>query len=172
MVTWYYFSFNVLSWVLYSLILTFLLLLPFGHLCSTPLHFNFSFPYCFILNSSLINMKIPLKKSSLNNNFSSSMLTFCCFSCSVLKWSPTLFNSMNCSMPGSSVLHYLQEFTQIHVHWSVMLSNCLILFSFCLQSFSSSGSFPMTSSLHQVAKVLDLQLQHQSFQWIFSVDYL
>ena len=55
MVTWYYFSFNVLSLVLYSLILTFLLLLPFGHLCSTPLHFNFSFPYCFILNSSLID---------------------------------------------------------------------------------------------------------------------
>ena len=31
---------------------------------------------------------------------------------------------MDCSMPGSTVLHYLPEFVQIHVHWvSVMLSN-------------------------------------------------
>ena len=28
------------------------------------------------------------------------------------------------------------------------------------------------SSLHQVAKVLQLQFQHQSFQWIFRVDFL
>ena len=34
------------------------------------------------------------------------------------------------------------------------------------------GLFKWVSSLHQVAKVLDLQLQHQSFQWIFRVDFL
>ena len=34
---------------------------------------------------------------------------------------------MDCSMPGSSVLHYLLEFAQTHVHESVMLSNHLIL---------------------------------------------
>ena len=37
---------------------------------------------------------------------------------------------------------------------------------------SISGSFPMSPLLHQVAKVLELQLQHQSFQWIFRVDFL
>ena len=37
---------------------------------------------------------------------------------------------------------------------------------FCLPSFPASGSFPWVGSLHQVAKVLELQLQHQSFQWI------
>ena len=36
-----------------------------------------------------------------------------------------------------------------------------------LQSFPASGSFPMSHSSHQVAKVLEFQLQHQSFQWIF-----
>ena len=36
-------------------------------------------------------------------------------------------------------------------------------FSFCLQSFPASRSFPMICSLHQVAKVLELQLQHQFF---------
>ena len=34
------------------------------------------------------------------------------------------------------------------------------------------GLFQWVSSLHQVAKVLMLQLQHQSFQWIFRVDFL
>ena len=34
------------------------------------------------------------------------------------------------------------------------------------------GLFQWVSSLHQVAKVLELQLQHQSFQWIFRVDFL
>ena len=34
------------------------------------------------------------------------------------------------------------------------------------------GLFKWVSSLHQVAKVLELQLQHQSFQWIFRTDFL
>ena len=34
------------------------------------------------------------------------------------------------------------------------------------------GLFQWVSSSHQVAKVLELQLQHQSFQWIFSVVFL
>ena len=34
------------------------------------------------------------------------------------------------------------------------------------------GLFQWVSSLHQVAKVLELQLKHQSFQWIFRVDFL
>ena len=34
----------------------------------------------------------------------------------VNKLCPTFCNPMDCSMPGSSVLHYLPEFAQIHVH--------------------------------------------------------
>ena len=34
------------------------------------------------------------------------------------------------------------------------------------------GLFQRVSSLHQVAKVLELQLQHQSFWWIFRTDFL
>ena len=37
----------------------------------------------------------------------------CC--CSVAKSYPTLCNPMNCSTPGSPVLHYLPELAQIHV---------------------------------------------------------
>ena len=40
-----------------------------------------------------------------------------CFCCWVSKSCPTLCNPMNCSTPGSPVLHYLLEFAQIHVHW-------------------------------------------------------
>ena len=54
------------------------------------------------------------------------------------------------------------------------ISSSVIPFSFCLQSFQHQGIFQWVSSLHQVAKVLELQLQlqPQSFQWIFRVDFL
>ena len=58
---------------------------------------------------------------------------------------------------------------------SVMPSNHLILcrpLLLDLQSFPALGSFQWVSSLHQVAKVLEFQLQHQSFQWIFRTDFL
>ena len=49
------------------------------------------------------------------------------------------------------------------------ISSSVVSFSSCLQSFPASGSFQWVGSLHQVAKVLELQ--HQSFQWIFRVDF-
>ena len=52
---------------------------------------------------------------------------------------------------------------------SVIPSNCLIL---CHLLSQHHGLFQWVSSLNQVAKVLELQLQHQSFQWIFKVDWL
>ena len=50
----------------------------------------------------------------------------------------------------------------------ITISSSATPFSFCLQSFPASGSFTMISTLYQVAKVLELQLHHQSFQWIFN----
>ena len=47
------------------------------------------------------------------------------------------------------------------------VSNHLIL-CFCLQSFSASESFSVSQLSNQIAKVLELQLQKQSFQHIFS----
>ena len=51
------------------------------------------------------------------------------------------------------------------------ISSSVIPFS-CLKSFPTSESFPRVSSSHRVAKVLEYQLQHQSFQWIFRTDFL
>ena len=55
------------------------------------------------------------------------------------------------------------------------ISSSVVPFSSCLQSFPASGSFQMSQVakvLHQVARVLEFQLQHQSFQWIFRTDFL
>ena len=51
------------------------------------------------------------------------------------------------------------------------ISSSVIPFSSRLQSFPASGSSKWVTSSHQVAKVLEFQLQHQSFQWIFSTDF-
>ena len=51
-------------------------------------------------------------------------------------------------------------------------SSSVIPFSSCLQSLPASGSFPRVKSLHEVAKVLEFQLQHQSFQWKSRTDLL
>ena len=51
------------------------------------------------------------------------------------------------------------------------ISSSVIPFSSCLQSCPESGLFQWVSS-YQVAKVLEFQLQHQSFQWIFRTDVL
>ena len=50
-------------------------------------------------------------------------------------------------------------------------SSSVLPFS-CLQSFPASGSFQMSQLFNQVAKVLEFQLQHQSFQWIFRTGLL
>ena len=52
------------------------------------------------------------------------------------------------------------------------ISSSIIPFSSRLQSFPVSGSFPVSHFSHQVAEVLEFQLQHQSFQWIFKTDFL
>ena len=83
----------------------------------------------------------------------------------------TLCNPMDCSTPGLPVHHQLPEFTQTHVHWvGDTIQPPHPLSSPSPPAFNLSqhqGLIQWVSSSHQVAKVLELQLQHQSFQWIF-----
>ena len=78
---------------------------------------------------------------------------------------------MDCSTPGFPVLHHLPEFAQTRVHWvsdTIQPSHPLSSPSPAAFSLSQHQDiFWWVGSLHQVAKVLELQLQHQSFQWIF-----
>ena len=58
---------------------------------------------------------------------------------------------------------------------SVMPSNHLILchpLSSCLQSFPASQSFQMSQVFTSGGQRIGVQLQHQSFQWIFRTDFL
>ena len=50
---------------------------------------------------------------------------------------------MNCSIPGSSVLHYLPELVHVHSVCEWAISSYAALFTFCLQSFATLESFPM-----------------------------
>ena len=52
------------------------------------------------------------------------------------------------------------------------ISSSVVPFSSCLQFFPISGSFKWVSSSHQVTKILEFQLQHQSFQWTPRTDLL
>ena len=83
---------------------------------------------------------------------------------------------MNCSTPGLPVHHQLLEFTQIHVHRvgdAIQPSHPLSSpFPPALNLSQHHGLFKWVSSSHQVAKVLEFQLQHQSFQWTPRTDLL
>ena len=112
-------------------------------------------------------------------NFTVSSSTFfiiVAFYCSVAKSCPILWDPMNCTTPGFTALHYFPEFAQIHLHWvsdGIQQSHPLLLPSpLALNLSQDQGLSQWISCLHQVAKVLELQLQHQSFQWVFRVDLL
>ena len=117
----------------------------------------------------------PWASSSATRENTSSFLRLCCCS-SVAKPCPTCCEPMDCSTPGFPVLHHLPEPAQIHIHWvSDAIQPSRPLSSPSSPAFNLSqhqGLFQWVGSLHQVAKVLELQLQRQSFQWIFRTDFL
>ena len=83
---------------------------------------------------------------------------------------------MNRSTPSLPVHHHLPEFTQTHVHRvsdAIQPSHPRSSPSPPAPNPSQHQSlFQWVTSSHEVAKVLEFQLQHQSVQWIFRVDFL
>jgi len=83
---------------------------------------------------------------------------------------------MDCSTPGPPIHRQLLELTQTHVHWvgdATQPSHCLSSpYLPALKLSQHQGLFKWVSSLHQGARVLEFQLQHQSFQWIFRTNFL
>jgi len=123
--------------------------------------------YCIgVFLSGLFNWSITALQGCVN---------FCCtvmwisyqFS-SVAQSCPTICDPMNHSTPGLPVHHQLPEFTQTHVYWvhdAIQPSHPLSSPSPPAFNLSQhQGLFKWVSSLHQVAKILEFQLQHQSFQ--------
>ena len=87
-----------------------------------------------------------------------------------------LCSHMDCRMPGFHVHHQLLELAQTHVHWvgdAIQPSHPLSSPSPPTFSLTQhQGLFQWVSSSHEVVKVLEFLLHHQSFQWIFRTDFL
>ena len=96
--------------------------------------------------------------------------------CLVAQSCLTLCDLMECGTPGFPVLHHLPELAQTHVYWvSDAIQSSHPLWSPSPPAFNLSQHqilFQWVGSLYQVAKVLELQLQHQSLQLIFRIDFL
>ena len=116
-------------------------------------------------------------------------VSFCCtVKCTVYTYTSVQFSSVaqscltlcdpmhNHSTPGLPVHHQLPESTQTCVHRvndAIQPSHPLLSPSLPALNLSQhQGLFKRVSSSHQVAKVLEFQLQYQSFQWIFRTDFL
>jgi len=88
----------------------------------------------------------------------------------------TLCDPMNRSTPGVPVHHQLLEFTQSHVHWvgdAIQPSHLLSSPSPPAPNPSQhQGLSQWVNASHEVAKVLEFKLQHQSFQWTPRTDLL
>ena len=87
---------------------------------------------------------------------------------SVAQSCPTLCDPMNCSMPGLPVHHRLPESTQTYAHWlsdAIQPSHPLSSASPLAPNPSQHQSlFQWVNSSYEVAKVLEFQLYHHSFQ--------
>ena len=95
------------------------------------------------------------------------------FSCSAMFSS---CNPMDCSTTGFPVHYYLPEFAQTHVYWG---DDAIQPFHHLLSPSPPAFNLPQhqdlfqrVNSSYQVAKILELQPQHLSFQWIFRIDFL
>ena len=91
---------------------------------------------------------------------------------SVAQSCPTLCDPMNHSMPGLPVHHHLQSLLKLMSIKSVLPSHPLSSPSPAPNPSQHQGLFQWVSSLHEVAKVLEFQLQHQSFLWTPRTDLL
>ena len=122
--------------------------------------------------SSKYRMQLAQSQRLIDTTCSSCRVQFS----SVTQSCPTLCNPMNHSTPGLPVHHQLLEFTQNHVHRvSDDIQPPHPLSSPSPPAHNPSkhqGLFQWVSPSHEVAKVLELQLQHQSFQWTSRTDLL
>ena len=108
-----------------------------------------------------------IRKADKDNSVQFSSVTQLCI---------TLCDPMECRTPGIPVHHQLSELAQTHVHRvGDAIKSSHPLLSLSPPAFNLSqhqGFFQWVSSSHQVTKVLEFQLQLQSFQWLFRTDFI
>ena len=130
-------------------------------------------PYILKFRSILFNFckNEKLKQNAVSTHLMVSRI--CC--CLVAQSCLTLCDFMDCSTPDFPVLHHLPRFAQTHVHWvgeDIQPSYPLSPPTPKINISQLQGLFQWVSSSHQVAKISELQLQHQFFQWIIRTDFL
>ena len=92
---------------------------------------------------------------------------------SVSQSCPTVCDPGDCSTLGFPVHHQLPELTQTHVYRvgdAIQPSHPVFAFSSRLQSFPASEAFLMSQLFASGSQILELQFQ--SSQWIFRIDFL
>ena len=134
----------------------------------------------FIIRGYVVHT--PIQKFNVYPIFLFSLYQYCIkfmlqFS-SVTQSCPTLCDPMDCSTPGFPVHHHLPELTETRVHHDGVSDATQPSHHLSPPSpptfnlAQHQDLFQWVSSSHQVAKVLEFQIQHQSFQWIFRTDFL
>ena len=103
--------------------------------------------------------------------FIENFTTFCC---SLAQLCPTVHDPMKCSMLGLPVPHHLLEFAQVHPHCisdAIQPSHPVMPSSPSALNLSQHQElFQWVICSYQMTIVMEVQFQHQSFQWTFRVD--
>ena len=104
------------------------------------------------------------------SNFSLGLVQF---GCSIVSDSLWLSRLPHARLPCTSPTPGLYSNSCPSSQWChPTISSSVVPFSSCLQSCPASGAFPMSQFFASRGQVLEFQLQHQSFQWIFRIDFL
>ena len=134
--------------------------------------------YCKVISLPMKINKFILKKEvtaiSKNNALPLTQMLWDQFS-SGAQSCETLCDPRDCCTLGFPVLHQLLEPTQTHVRQvsdAIQPSHPLSSPSPAFNLSQHQGLFKWISSSHQVGNLLEFQLQHQSFQWVFRTDFL
>ena len=139
---------------------------------------RFLFAHFCVLRQTVVNIngfmdfKIILTKwtNGLNRGHRLSSLQF---SCSVVSDSLRPHESQHARPPCPSPTPGVHSNSCAFSRWChPAISSSVVPFSSCLQSSQHQDLFKWVSSSHQVAKVLEFQLQQRSFQWIFRTYFL
>ena len=136
---------------------------------------NILLSVCCILGLRLRARHMKMNKMG---QFPILMVSFinCCCCCSASQLCLTHWDPTNCSTHHASLFFTVsQSLLKLMSTESVMPSHHLILchpLLFLPSIFPSFSLSQRVDSLHQVAKELKLQVQHQSLKWIFRVDFL
>ena len=124
----------------------------------------------FHIDNCILDPRRCADGSSNKTPFRTAAATGCCC-CSVTQSCPTLWDPMDCSPPGISGPEHLLEFAQVHAHHladAIQPSHPLTpSYPSALNLSQHRGLFQRADCLHQMTRILELQ--HQSFQWVFRV---